>query len=147
MMCYKRILFGMVAALFLQVGSATEISVCYVLNVPSIAAADDISIGVINESDQAAKLTMTLYDMDGSQLGTGVLDESLGAGNSMSFFDTAYINTMLGISPIWTTGRAMLEIYSTQPNLKTVAFLKAKCPNGDEYLVDISEGASGSSCE
>jgi hypothetical protein len=98
------------AALFLQVGSATEISVCYVLNVPSIAAMDDISIGVINESDKAAKLTMTLYGMDGSELGTGVLDESLGAGNSMPFFGATEIEEVIGNS---FSGRAILRTGTT----------------------------------
>lgn len=118
--------------------------VCNVFNVPPSTAQDILNLRITNESVKAGKLTMTLYNMDGTVVGdeSVVLVESLEPGHTVRFTSAMlegedYFNTT------WT-GRARLEIRSTLDKIEMFTLLRYQ---GDaKLLTNVSLGASGVAC-
>jgi hypothetical protein len=119
--------------------------VCRVFNVPPAGAQDVLNIRVTNDSSEAGELTMTLYGMDGSELGTGVLAtaEEFGPGQTKRFTSTD-LGTNLG--DITWDKRGMLEIRSILPKVEMMTLLRHQNPNVP-LLTNLSSGARGYACE
>jgi hypothetical protein len=119
--------------------------VCRVFNVPKAGAMDVLNIRVTNDSAEAGELTMTLYGMDGSELGTGVLAtaDEFGPGKTIRF-TSANLATKLG--DITWEKRGMLEINSTLSKIELMTLLRNN--NSDvPLLTNLSSGARGYACE
>ena len=123
-------------------GIAQDGTVCVVYNVPaSTVTRETINIRVTNDSNTSGKLTGTLYNDGGTELGSGTLIDSLAAGQT-TVFRAADLETKFGIDP-WT-GRAMLEIISTLPSVEVMALMRNQIDKA--LLTNLSVGASGKSC-
>lgn len=123
-------------------GISQDGTVCVVYNVPaSTVTRETINIRVTNDSNTSGKLTGTLYDDTGAELGSGTLIDPLAAGQT-EVFRATHLETKFGIGP-WT-GRAMLEIISTLPSVEVMALMRNQTDTA--LLTNLSVGATGNSC-
>ncbi|HIE02496.1 MAG TPA: hypothetical protein EYP59_19800 [Thiotrichaceae bacterium] len=119
-------------------------TICHIYNVPNATAADALSIRITNDSAVSGKLTIALYNMDGTE--AIVAGTELFAGEEIQPDETrrlsaADLETLAGAA--WS-GRARAVISSTLPKLAILVLLRQNVPGG--ALVNLSVGATGSSC-
>ncbi len=120
-------------------------TICRVFNVPPTGAMDILNIRVTNDSDEEGELEITLYQMDGTQLGTGVLVEAADFGPGVTKrFTSTDLEDLLGITT-WS-GRGMLEITTILPKIELMTLLRNQNPNVP-LLTNLSSGARGYACE
>jgi len=123
-------------------------TVCTVYQIPppsTTTGADLMSIRITNDSSIAAKITGTLYDMDGTILGTantGLDAAELPPGATLRI-DSNKLAAAFGVT--WKT-RAVLKITSILPQMEVMALIRQQ---GIPFapLSNISTGAKGTSCE
>jgi hypothetical protein len=120
-------------------------TVCHVLHLPNSAAKDILSLRVTNDSSQAGKLTIAVYDMEG----VAVIEPGteLFGGEEIKQYETkritaADLETLAG-GP-WT-GRARGVISSTLPKLEIFNYLRENVPGAP--LTNQSVGAMGNNCQ
>jgi hypothetical protein len=119
-------------------------TICQVYNVPNTAATDALSIRITNDSAVAGKLTIALYNMDGTEAiaaGTELFEgEEIQPGETRRL-SAGDLETLAGAA--WT-GRARAVISSTLPKLAVLSLLRQNVAGG--ALVNMSTGAKGNSC-
>jgi hypothetical protein len=119
-------------------------TICQIYNVPNTSASDLLSIRITNDSAVAGKLTVALYNMDGTEAiaaGTELFEgEEIQPGETKRLSATD-LETLAGAP--WT-GRARAVISSTLPKLAVMALLRQNVAGGS--LVNMSTGAKGNSC-
>lgn len=95
----------------------------YVYNLPGSANSDQVFVRVINTSTQAGKVYGTLYDQDGTMIGTAstVLSSSL-AANATVIFSAADLETLFGDT--WT-GRARMSIDAELPSMEAMCLIRS----------------------
>jgi len=120
-------------------------TVCHVLHLPNSAAKDILSLRVTNDSSQAGKLTIAVYDMEGTEViapGT-----ELFGGEEIKQYETKRITATdleeLAGGP-WS-GRARGVISSTLPKLEIFNYLRENVPGAP--LTNQSVGADGNNCQ
>lgn len=125
-------------------------TVCTVYQIPPPApgkiGTDLMSIRITNDSAIAAKITGTLYGMDGALLGTAntaLSDKELPAGATLRI-ESDKIGELFG-GVTWD-GRAILKITSILPEMEVMALIRQR---GIPFapLSNLSTGAKGTSCE
>jgi hypothetical protein len=119
-------------------------TICHIYNVPNATAADALSIRVTNDSAVSGKLTIALYNMDGSEAivpGTELFGGEEIQPDETRRLSAADLEALAGAA--WT-GRARAVISSTLPKLAILALLRQTVPGAP--LTNLSVGTTGSSC-
>lgn len=122
--------------------------VCTVYQIPPAAKGqvgqDIMSIRITNNSATAGKIRGTLYDMDGSQLGSTIdLRATELAPNETMRIDSDALGTLFGVT--WKD-RAVLKVQSSLPKMEVMALIRQRnIPFAP--LSNLSAGAKGTSCE
>jgi len=119
-------------------------TICHIYNVPNATAADALSIRITNDSAVAGKLTVALYNMDGTEAiaaGTELFEGEEIKPDETKRLSAADLELLAGAA--WS-GRARAVISSTLPKLAILALLRQNVPGG--ALVNMSVGATGNSC-
>ena len=119
-------------------------TICHIYNVPNTTAADALSVRITNDSAVAGKLTVALYNMDGTEAiaaGTELFEGEEIKPDETRRISAADLETLAGAA--WS-GRARAVISSTLPKLAVLALLRQNVPGG--ALVNMSVGATGNSC-
>ncbi|RKZ51098.1 MAG: hypothetical protein DRQ99_33385, partial [Candidatus Parabeggiatoa sp. nov. 3] len=119
-------------------------TICHIYNVPNTTAADALSVRITNDSAVAGKLTVALYNMDGTEAiaaGTELFEGEEIKPDETRRISAADLETLAGAA--WS-GRARAVISSTLPKLAILALLRQNVPGGP--LVNMSVGATGNSC-
>ena len=119
-------------------------TICHIYNVPNTGAGDALSIRITNDSAMSGKLTITLYNMDGTQAidaGTELFGGEEIKPDETRRLSAADLEALAGAA--WT-GRARAVISSTLPKLAILALLRQTVPGAP--LTNLSVGATGNSC-
>lgn len=119
-------------------------TVCWVYNVPTPEAQDNINIRLTNDSDIESTVVITMYEKSGAIVGGGAVilkpeTDPLKAGETVKFSAQSLVDAGL----TWT-GRAVAKFLFTSPDIEMLAMLRNKAPGSP--LTNLSVGASGSSC-
>jgi len=122
-------------------------TICTLYNVPPPDALDAISIRITNESTTNDDLVCTLRGMDGVVILDGINCFQDEFGNSIPIepMETKRLTAkmLVALGAAWT-GRAVLEIKSSLPDMQVMGLMRSSVPGSP--LVGMSYGAHGKAC-
>jgi hypothetical protein len=123
-------------------------STCWLYNIPKPTAQDILNIRITNESSVAGTLMATLYNQEGGEAVFTNLN-LFGAGGDIQPGATKRvtqdnIENLEGGPHSWT-GRGIMFLSSTLPDLEMMALMRQKTPGAP--LTNLSTGASGVACK
>jgi hypothetical protein len=115
---------------------------CTLYNIPAPGATDISSVRITNDSSVSGIIYATLYDMEGTEVFS---KEALNSGNALEAGKTLVVFTEdLAKLGTWT-GRGVLVVSTTLPNIEVLGLLRAD--NVDNApLSNLSAGAHGRGC-
>lgn len=115
--------------------------VCMVYNVPATGASDNFNLRITNNSSVSGTVEFKMYDSNGVEIASSAAPVKLEIEAGKTLYRNAAGLIEDGFS--WS-GRAIMEIISTLPNLEVLAMLRSITPGSP--LTNVSVGATGSSC-
>ena len=128
---------------------------CWVYNVAFPAATDEINIRITNDSTVEGCVKGSLFDKDGTPVGTGAVELGCVQGGATLYIGSAKIAELFNL-PSDKQGRGVILVTSTLPKMEMLSMLRAKSPvcygaacsppNNYNPLTNISVGAHGVSC-